>query len=198
MDVASHFPLAMFVLTSTITPGGATTLATASGLQFGFRRSLPLLAGICAGLATMAAVSAAGLSSLLIAAPQLHLAMKVAGTSYMLWLALKIARAAPRDAQRELAKPFGFLTAAGLLWMNPKAWTMCAGAAASFSVLAAHPLHFAALLGVAFSVASAISLSIWCAAGLLLARLMGTAQQRKILNRTLGFLLAASIVPMWL
>ena len=46
-------PLVLFVVVSTITPGGATTLATASGAQFGFRRSVPLIAGIAAGLASI-------------------------------------------------------------------------------------------------------------------------------------------------
>ncbi len=53
-------PLILFVVVSTITPGGATTLATASGAQFGFRRSMPLMVGIAFGLASLAAaVSAA-------------------------------------------------------------------------------------------------------------------------------------------
>jgi threonine/homoserine/homoserine lactone efflux protein len=39
-------PLILFAAVSTVTPGGATTLATASGAQFGFRRSVPLMAEI--------------------------------------------------------------------------------------------------------------------------------------------------------
>ncbi|TGS82058.1 LysE family translocator, partial [Mesorhizobium sp. M2D.F.Ca.ET.178.01.1.1] len=45
-------PLVLFALISTSTPGIATTLSTASGAQFGFRRSVPLMAGSAAGLAT--------------------------------------------------------------------------------------------------------------------------------------------------
>ena len=51
------FSLIVFVIVATITPGGATTLATASGTQFGFRRSVPLLGGIALGLASLAAIS---------------------------------------------------------------------------------------------------------------------------------------------
>jgi threonine/homoserine/homoserine lactone efflux protein len=198
MAAASILPLALFVLTSTITPGGATTLATASGAQFGFRRSIPLLAGISAGLTTLAAVAAAGLSGLLMAAPSLQAAMKVAGTGYMLWLAWKIGRSGPHNLQMDLASPVGFLGGAGLLLMNPKAWAMSTGAAASFSALAAHPLQLAMLLGSAFGSASALSLSIWCVAGLLLAKYLRTKRQWYVVNGTLGALLAASVVPMWL
>jgi threonine/homoserine/homoserine lactone efflux protein len=198
MAATSIVSLALFVLTSTITPGGATTLATASGAQFGFHRSIPLLAGISAGLTTLAAVSAAGLSGFLMAAPSLQTTMKVAGTGYMLWLAWKIGRSAPPDVHRDLARPLGFLGGAGMLWMNPKAWAMSAGAAASFAAMAAHPFELAVLLGSAFGIASALSLSIWCVAGLLLSRVLRTTRQWHAVNGTLGVLLAASIVPMWL
>ncbi|TIX04314.1 MAG: LysE family translocator, partial [Mesorhizobium sp.] len=82
-------PLALFALISTSTPGIATTLSTASGAQFGFRRSVPLMAGSAAGLATVAAAGAAGLAGLLAAVPSLQLAMKIAGSLYLIWLAVK-------------------------------------------------------------------------------------------------------------
>ncbi|WP_164066717.1 LysE family transporter, partial [Serratia marcescens] len=71
---------------------GATTLATASGARFGLRRSVPLMAGIAFGLTCLAAAAAAGLAGLLLAAPMLQLAMKLAGSLYLFWLALAIGR----------------------------------------------------------------------------------------------------------
>ncbi|TGU33954.1 LysE family translocator, partial [bacterium M00.F.Ca.ET.152.01.1.1] len=88
-------PLVLFALISTATPGIATTLSTASGAQFGFRRSVPLMAGSAAGLATVAAAGAAGLAGLLAAIPSLQLAMKIAGSLYLIWLAIKIGRSGP-------------------------------------------------------------------------------------------------------
>ncbi|MCA3917522.1 MAG: LysE family translocator, partial [Burkholderia sp.] len=67
MPLHDYLPLMLFVIVSTVTPGGATTLATASGAHFGYRRSLPMMAGIAAGLASMAAAAAAGLGSMLLA-----------------------------------------------------------------------------------------------------------------------------------
>ena len=191
-------PLALFALVSTITPGGATTLATASGAQFGFRRSVPLMAGIALGLASLAAAAAAGLAGLLLAAPSLQTAMKLVGTIYLLWLAWKIGRSGPPAPKADLARPTGFVAGACLLWLNPKGWAMALGAAASFAVLAASPLGLALLLGSVFGLSAALSLSLWCLAGLMLARLLKTERQWRRLNGALGILLAASIVPMWL
>ena len=198
MEFDAALPFILFVVVSTITPGGATTLATASGAQFGFRRSVPLMAGIAAGLATLAAASAAGLAGLLLAAPSLQTAMRIAGSAYLLWLAWNIARSGPPDMNASMGVPTSFLGGAGLLWLNPKGWAMALGAAASFAALANGPMQLALLLGSAFGLAAAVSLSLWCMAGLLLARLLRTERQWRALNAVLGLLLAVSIIPMWL
>ena len=87
MDIESFWPLLMFTITATITPGGATTLATASGAHFGFRASIPLILGIATGLASMAAAAALGLANALLLNSFLPLALKITGTVYLLWLA---------------------------------------------------------------------------------------------------------------
>ncbi|TGQ36448.1 LysE family translocator [Mesorhizobium sp. M00.F.Ca.ET.216.01.1.1] len=191
------FPLVLFALVSTATPGMATTLSTASGAQFGFRRSIPLMAGSAAGLASVAAAGAAGLAGLLAAAPSLQLAMKMTGSLYLIWLALKIGRSRPPKLDVAMARPNSFFGGAGLQWMNPKGWAMGLGAAASFAALADGPMQLALLLGAVFGLAAAVSLSLWCVAGTLLARLFRTERQWRVLNTVLGLLLAASIIPMW-
>jgi threonine/homoserine/homoserine lactone efflux protein len=197
MSATEFLPLALFVLVSTFTPGGATTLATASGAHFGYRRSLPLMAGIAVGLSSMAVSAAAGLGTLILALPSLQLAMKLTGSAYLLWLAWKIARSGPPLLNAGVATPTRFLGAVWLLWHNPKGWAMTLGAAASFATLADGPLELGALLGASFAIGALLSLSFWCIAGLLLARLLRTDAQWRVLNIVLGALLAASITPMW-
>ncbi|WP_404925163.1 LysE family translocator [Mesorhizobium sp. ORM16] len=190
-------PLILFALVATSTPGIATTLSTASGAQFGFRRSIPLVVGSAAGLATVTGAAAAGLAGLLLAMPSLQLAMKIAGSLYLVWLALKIGRAGAPKLDLTMIKPNSFLGGAGIQWMNPKGWAMGLGAAASFAALADGPARLALLLGSTFGLTAAFSLSLWCVAGMLLARLLKTEQQWRTLNILLGLVLAASIIPMW-
>lgn len=192
-----YLPLILFAVVSTFTPGAATTLATASGAHFGFRRSVPLMAGAALGLASMAAAAAVGLAGILLTWPSLHLAMKALGSVYLLWLALRIARSgAPRA--READKPTSLIGGLFVLWQNPKAWAMTAGAAASFSALASGPAHLALILSLTFGATASVSLVIWCLAGQMLARILRSDRQWKALNVTLGVLLVLSIIPMWL
>ena len=198
MYFESLIPLFLFALVSTVSPGGATTLATASGANFGFRRSVPLIAGIATGLASMAASAAVGLGGILLALPSLQFVMKATGSIYLLWLAWQLARRGPPNAGTGAAKPTSFVLGVWMLWHNPKGWAMTVGAAASFAALAEGPMRLGLTLGVTFGLCAAASLSLWCTAGLILARVLRTDVQWRAVNITLGMLLAASILPIWL
>ena len=112
MEFGDFWPLTVFALVSTISPGGATTLATASGAHFGFRRSVPLMAGIAAGLASMAAAAAAGLAGLLLAEPSLQIAMRAVGSAYLIWLACKVGRSGAPRAGTSQSRPTSFAVGA--------------------------------------------------------------------------------------
>lgn len=195
--MANYLPLILFAVVSTFTPGAATTLATASGAHFGFRRSVPLMAGAALGLASMAATAAAGLASILLTWPSLHLVMKTLGSAYLVWLAFRIARSGTPRARQATDKPTSLIAGLLILWQNPKGWAMTMGAAASFSTLASGPAHLALILSLAFGATASISLVIWCLTGQMLARVLRSDWQWKALNITLGVLLALSIIPMW-
>lgn len=193
----AFFSLLVFALVATGSPGGATAMATISGVNFGFRRSLPLMSGIAAGLASMAALAGLGLGGLLSAHPSLALGMKVLGSAYLLWLAWQTARRGAPHLSAS-ARPNGFLAGVWMLWHNPKGWAMTTGAAATFVALASSPTHLGVLLGAVFGGLALLSLSLWCAAGLVLTRIIRSDRQWRRLNASLGLLLALSVVPVWL
>jgi threonine/homoserine/homoserine lactone efflux protein len=191
--------LAAFAAVATVTPGGANLLAAASGVRFGLWRSLPLLAGTSLGLALLVAIAGAGFGALLRAIPALEVAMRSAGSAYLLWLAWRIARSGPpglREGQG--AAPAGVATGIALLWLNPKAWTMALAASATYAGLATSPVVLAATLGAVFAAAAAISLAFWCTCGVFLGRALRTPAQWRAVNTLLGAALAASVIPMWL
>ncbi|MBN4066257.1 LysE family transporter [Ahrensia sp. AH-315-G08] len=193
------FALAVFAIVSTASPGGATTLATASGAQFGFLRSLPLIAGIAISLACLVAISGTGLSAALVAVPSLRFIMKTAGTVYLLWLAFVILRAGPPDtANLTKRKPIGATAGAMLLTVNPKAWAMAVGVAGSFSGIAESPYVVAGIFAGVFAVAASLSLSFWTLAGSLVAQIIKSDWQWHLFNLVMAALLVASIIPFWL
>jgi threonine/homoserine/homoserine lactone efflux protein len=198
MGIDSFWPFAMFTVVATITPGGATTIATASGAQFGLRRSVPLMLGIATGLASMAAGAAFGLANVLLISPLLPLALKTAGTLYLLWLAWKVARAPAPGTGVTAERPIGYIAGLWMLWYNPKAWAMTGSAAAAYANLASDPSQLAVVMGLSFGLAACVSLSIWCVAGRELARRVREPAHWRLVNGALGALIVASTIAMWL
>ncbi len=191
--------LVTFAIISTITPGGATTLATASGTQFGFARSVPLLGGIAFGLASLIGIVGGGLGAVVVSLPQLQVTLRIIGSVYLLWLAWTIGRlGAPSSTSSIAATPMGFVKGLLLLWLNPKAWTMAIAAASAYAGLSVSPLHLGLVLGMVFGLAATVSLTLWCMGGQWLSQTLKSDRQWRNVNICLGLLLAASAIPMWL
>jgi threonine/homoserine/homoserine lactone efflux protein len=187
----------IFVAVATVSPGGATTLATASGMRYGVRRSVPYILGTGLGLGSMAVASTLGLAALLLAIPALELTVRAAGSLYLLYLAWKIATSGAPSQGSEASRPVSLFGAVGLTWYNPKAWAITMGASSSFAHLVAWPPGQVALMGMTFLVFATASMTLWCTTGHTLGRLLTSDRQWQVLNLTMGLLLAASIIPMW-
>lgn len=189
-QIAAFF---LFALVAAITPGPSNVLLVATGAQVGIWRGFACLLGIGAGMASMMFLAAYGLGSLLLAHPQVLLAARLAGTAFLLWLAWKIASATPAPPEAG-AKPTGFLGAALLQWVNPKAWMVSAGAVATY--LPAEDGN--ALLFTAVFVAAAFpSGFVWLAFGAAAQRLLNDPGRQRVFNIAMGLALAASVAMMW-
>ena len=190
--------LVVFAVVATATPGGATTLAAASGAQFGFARSIPLIGGIAIGLASLTAMAGGGLGTVVQSVPTLQMGVRIAGSVYLLWLAWTIGRlGAPAPRTGAASSPMGFFKGLLLLWLNPKGWTMAIAAASAYSGLSDDPVRLAILLGAVLGSTATLSLTLWCMGGQWLSCVLKTEVQWRAVNVALGLLLAASVVPMW-
>jgi len=86
--------LAAFIIASFLlglTPGPDMALFLSETLKRGRAHGLAAFAGVSTGIGVHALLAAAGLSSLLTAAPTAYLALKIAGAFYLLYLAWRIA-----------------------------------------------------------------------------------------------------------
>jgi threonine/homoserine/homoserine lactone efflux protein len=187
--------LASFSLVSSITPGPNNLMLLSSGVNFGFRRSLPHMLGISGGFAFLLLCTGFGLGQLLNAAPRAYTALKFAGAAYLIYLAWKIATSGPVGKGEVRANPLTFLGAAAFQWVNPKAWVM---AITSMAVYTNHANYeFTVLLVAAvFTIINLPSIAIWCGMGLALRRFLNDPKTLRIFNVVMALLLIASLWPM--
>ena len=101
--------LAVFAFVAAVTPGPNNLMLMSSGVKFGFARTLPHLVGVIVGFALMIALLGLGLNVVIQRLPAILPVMRVVGSLYMMWLALKIALAKPTRAVENSGRPIGFL-----------------------------------------------------------------------------------------
>ncbi|MCC5971089.1 MAG: LysE family translocator [Pararhodobacter sp.] len=187
------FALAAFAFVSSITPGPNNLMLLASGVNFGFRRTVPHMLGIGIGFTLMVLLVGLGLAGVFTAWPPARHILKILATGYMLWLAWKIAHAAAPEGAETGARPLTFLQAAAFQWVNPKAWTMALGAVALY----APGQEIAAVLWVAgvFGLINLPCVSSWTVLGLALKRALQNPARLRVFNYAMALLLVASLYP---
>lgn len=196
MPIDMFLGLVAFAAAMAFTPGPNNIMVTASGVNFGFTRTIPHILGITFGFFVLVSVCAAGLGAAFAAYPPLHIVLKLAGALYLLWLAWKIATSAPvSDDDAQAASPISFWQAALFQWLNPKAFVAALSGIALY-VRPAHWLTDFALLQIVFTIATVLAVATWTGFGVALRRFLSDPKQARIFNITMAALLVISIVPM--
>jgi threonine/homoserine/homoserine lactone efflux protein len=187
--------LLLFSCVMAFTPGPNNIMLAASGVNFGFTRTIPHMVGVTLGFLLLMLACGAGLSVVFGALPILHLVLKFLGGAYMLWLAYRVATAHLSNDERAPARPFTFLQAAAFQWVNPKAFVAVLSAIAVYVRPGHEGVDFPIMLAV-LTVCTVLSVSTWTGFGVALRRLLQNPSHARIFNGAMAVLLVASIVPM--
>ncbi|WP_313382699.1 LysE family translocator [Pantoea sp.] len=158
-----------YVTVMSITPGPNNLLLATSGVNFGLRRTLPMISGVRLGCLLQTAL---------------------AGCAYLLWLSWKIWRAGA-PTQREKAQPMTIAGAIGFQALNPKAWLMATNVALLWS---AQSGLLPVMLG--FALVNLPCVVIWAALGDRLGLHLQTPWKRRLFNSVMALSLVATTLWM--
>jgi len=191
-------PLALFAFVSSITPGPNNIMLTSSGIRFGFTRSIPHMLGISFGFGVLLAVCAAGVGSLIIAVPALHVVLKILGSGYLVYLAWQLRDMAFNRDVESHARPMSFIGAALFQFANPKAWVMgVTGASAFLPVM--QPVWLAILIFcVLFCLIGLPCIMVWAGMGAALRRYLTQRKWQVLFCSVMVVLTLYSALSIWL
>jgi threonine/homoserine/homoserine lactone efflux protein len=188
--------LALFASVASITPGPNNLMLMASGANYGFRRTIPHMAGVSAGFVLMVFLVGIGLAQLFIAYPVSHTILKAFSVAYLLYLAFKIATATLSETSASgSGRPFTFIQAALFQWVNPKAWTMALTAVTVYSPT--QTLASVALVAGIFGIINLPAIGFWIMLGKRVQRYLRSDKHLLIFNLTMAALLVASLIPVF-
>ncbi|MGE3872686.1 MAG: LysE family translocator [Parvibaculaceae bacterium] len=194
MSFDIFWALVIFTFVMTFTPGPNTMMLLASGVNYGFRATVPHMAGITLGFGLMTLIVGLGLGEIFKLYPLIYSALGYAGAAYMLFLAWKIATAQSIGEGKTAGRPMTFLQAAAFQWVNPKAWVMAVTAITTYSIPNAYMLSVLLLTGL-FMAMAVPGCSAWILFGTGLRRWLANPMRLRLFNVTMAVLLVLSLIP---
>ncbi|ALM52249.1 LysE family translocator [Halomonas huangheensis] len=192
-DLSFVVPVTLFMMSMTLTPGPNNVMLTASGANYGFRRTIPHLLGIIAGCFVLFCSVAMGLGMIFERFPVVQTALKIVGSVYLLYLAWKIATAPPPQFRQEGARPLTFLQAATFQFANPKAWVMGIALMASFLPETGNPWLNALIVAAFAELVAFPCISLWAGFGTAVGRTLKSPTSWRWFNGTMGAMTAACV-----
>ena len=197
----SHSLLIAFVIFATvmfITPGPNNVMLLSSGLTYGFRRTVPHIAGITIGFAFMVGAVGFGLGTIFIAYPVLQTVLKYAGVAYLVYLAAVIAMAEPVMPDQDNRRgPMTFWGAAMFQWINAKGWVMVIGTITAYAAIAAYPWNITIQVLLSL-ILGALSCTAWALFGSSLRPILSSRRTVRAFNIIMALLLLASLYPVFM
>ncbi|MDU8501540.1 LysE family translocator [Pseudomonas syringae] len=187
----------LFAFVTSITPGPNNMMLLASGVNFGFSRTLPHMLGISIGFFVLVLAVGFGLGSVFKAWPILYTILRYVGAAYLLYLAWKIATSGPAsDNVDSQGKPLSFMSAALFQWVNPKAWIMAIGAISTYTPMQGY-FYNVVVISAVFALINLPSVGIWAGFGSLLRNVLRDPLGLRIFNGVMAALLVASLYPLF-
>ena len=180
-----------------VTPGPNNSILTASGIKFGFIRSIPNVLGIPTGHGLQLALVCLGLGSLFIKYPILFDVLRYAGSAYILYLAYKMFGSLNISKSEDRSRPLNYYEAILFQFVNPKAWVIC-----STAVTLYYPKNENILVGTLFMVVMSTivnipSISIWAYGGSIIRQYLGNEKLKKTIELLLAIMLIGTAVSVF-
>jgi len=181
-----------------VTPGPNNSILTASGIKFGFFRSIPNIFGIPTGHGLQLALVCLGLGSLFTTFPILLDILRFVGAAYILYLAYKMFGSLNITSSEDKSRPLKYHEAILFQFINPKAWVICITAVSLF-----YPEKENLFVGTFFMVIMSTiinipSISIWAFGGSVIKYYLSNTSLKKIIEWILALLLLGTAVSVLL
>ena len=176
------------------TPGPNNSILTASGIKFGFIRSIPNIIGISSGHGVQLALVCFGLGSLFTQFPILLEVLKYIGACYLLYLAWKMFGSLNISITEEKSSPLKYHEAILFQFVNPKAWVICITAVSLFYPEKENLIIGTLFLVIMSTIINLPSISMWAFGGSIIRRYLSNKKLKTIIEWILAILLLGTAI----
>lgn len=187
------FALISYYFVMFATPGPNNAMLTASGIKFGFRKTLPHLVGIPVGHVIQISLVCFGLGTLFQKYPLIQFYLKWVCFFYLIYLGSKMIGSFSQT-NKESGRPLKLYEAALFQFINPKAWVVALTAATAFFPSGENFLVATAFVTVTAPFVCFPSICLWAIFGSSIKSIIKNTKIKKITEYLLALLLLATAV----
>ena len=193
IDLNIFFALISFYFVMYVTPGPNNAMVLASGLKFGFLKTIPHMSGITIGHITQLILVCFGLGKIFQSFPEIQNVLKILCAIYLLYLGYKIIGSFNK-IKEDGSKPLKFYEAALFQIVNPKAWTISTMAASGFLPKDGNLIISIFFIAFVALVICPISISPWAAFGSAIRKFVKNKRIKALIEYFLAFLLLITAI----
>jgi len=194
MNLETSTALVGLAVSMTWTPGPNNAMLSASGANFGWRRSVPHAMGVAIGFPIMLTLVALGLGRVIEPFPFIVKILKWLGCTMLAWFAWRIATAHVTEGNSR-GRPLTFFEAVLFQWVNPAAWALAISLTAVYAI-GEVAVPNALLAASAFLVSGLASSYTWTVLGAGIGKALKQGWRLRSFNCAMGLVLVSCAV--WL
>ena len=168
-------------------------MVLASGLKFGFVKTIPHMAGITVGHVLQLILVCFGLGKIFQIFPQIQFILKILCALYLLYLGYKIIGSFSKIKEDD-SRPLRFYEAALFQLVNPKAWTISSMAASGFLPKDGNLIFSIFFIGMIALIICPLSISPWAAFGSAIRNLVKNNKVKALIEYFLAILLLITAI----
>ena len=193
IDVNLFLALISFYFVMYVTPGPNNAMVLASGIKFGFLKTIPHMSGITIGHVLQTIVVCLGLGKIFQMFPEIQDILKIICALYLLYLGYKIVGSFSK-IKDDGSRPLKFYEASLFQLVNPKAWTISTMVASSFIPKDEELIISIGFISITALIICPLSISVWAAFGSGIKNLVKNNKKKAFVEYFLAILLLITAI----
>ena len=189
--------MCLFALVTSISPGPVNLIATSTGANYGFQRTIPHILGATIGFTSILVLIGIGLLKIIELNPNIIQYIRYLGSAFLLYMSYKIAFSSLKsNSSHSQQSPPNLLEGLLCQWLNPKAWIVASAGITSFSRDIESNRFLIVLFSGSFFIVCFISISIWAILGVSVQKHLNNSSNCRYFNYIMAGMLSLTVLYM--
>ena len=189
--------IALFWFVTAYTPGPNNVVASYSGFNFGFKKTIPHILGVTLGFTSLILFLTIGLINVFKLFPIIQIVIRYLGTIFLIYLAYKIASSTKFDETKK-ENPVKFIETFLFQYLNPKGVMVGIIVVSTYVELGENYLNYATQIVALAFLFSLTSITLWTFIGKFLRKFATNDKFINYFNYAMSLLLLLSIITFYL